>query len=81
MSETEDAQDSNPPETGNEDAPLQPESPTVPFNFDLPSSEPSTSPPDQAFPNLENADPWFPFLSKPHMQLCLLYHGSHRYLK
>ena len=25
-------------------------------------------------------EPWFPFLLKPHMQLCLLYHGSHRYL-
>lgn len=39
------------------------------------SSPPSSSPPQ----GLPLQDPWFPFLSKPHMQLCLLYHGSHRY--
>ena len=34
-----------------------------------PDPDPENNPPE---------DPWFPFLSKPHMQLCLLYHGSHR---
>ena len=34
-----------------------------------PDPDPENDPPE---------DPWFPFLSKPHMQLCLLYHGSHR---
>ena len=41
------------------------------------SDDPSFSPqPDPVHSPPE--DPWFPFLSKPHMQLCLLYHGSHR---
>ena len=41
----------------------------------------SSSPDPDPDPDPENnppEDPWFPFLSKPHMQLCLLYHGSHR---
>ena len=44
------------------------------------SALPSPSPPDSP-PGLANQpqDPWFPFLSKPHMQLCLMYDGSHRY--
>ena len=47
-----------------------------------PSPQPaSTSPPSS--PVLSSPDPpqdpWYPFLSKVHMQLCLLYHGSHRY--
>ena len=61
----------SPPGARNLDAPahLQPVSPSSSLHFDLPSSEPSMSPPDQALINLQNADPWFPFLSKPHAAL------------
>ena len=49
-----------------------------------PSVPPAPSPPSPALspePQVHQPqEPWFPFLSKPHMQLCLLYHGSHRYV-
>ena len=42
-------------------------------------SDPSASPyPESDREDMPAEDRWFPFLSKPHMQLCLLYHGSHR---
>ena len=47
-----------------------------------PSPQPaSTSPPSSPVMSSPDPpqDPWYPFLSKVHMQLCLLYHGSHRY--
>ena len=46
-----------------------PSSPVVGPYHSSPDQDPENNPPE---------DPWFPFLSKPHMQLCLLYHGSHR---
>ena len=56
---------------------------TSPGLSSSPSHSPSSSPvppanvpPDSPPPQ----DQWFPFMSKPHMQLCLLYHGSHRWV-
>ena len=42
------------------------------------SVSPHSSPNPPVAPPPPFQEPWYPFLSKPHMLLCLLYHGSHR---